>query len=155
MKELFIIISMLAFTNIGLSQNSILIGSVTDTSKTQLPFVNIIIKGADSIRLGTISDIKGSFEFSNIKPQQYKLLVSCLGFQIYKANVEIKKNDTLNLNIILHSTSHNLSEVVVQGKLIEQYADKNIYNITTQEKKGVTSAFGILKLLPKIKKVKL
>ena len=150
MKELFIIISMLAFTNIGLSQNSILIGSVTDTSKTQLPFVNIIIKGADSIRLGTISDIKGSFEFSNIEPQQYKLLVSCLGFQIYKANVEIKKNDTLNLNIILHSTSHNLSEVVVQGKLIEQYADKNIYNITTQEKKGVTSAFGILKLLPKI-----
>ena len=131
-------------------QNILLKGSITDTNKTPLPFVNIVIKSYDSIPNGTLTDMQGNFEFKNIKPQKYIVMISYLGFEKYKETIDLKNKDTLNLNIILKTTSKNLSEVVVQGKLIEQYADKNVYNITQKDTKTASAAFDVLKILPKL-----
>ena len=58
-------------------------GTIKDkTSKTALPYVNVILKTAKDTAFvtGTVSNEEGRFTLSNIKPNDYFLEVSYIGY---------------------------------------------------------------------------
>ncbi|WP_179830317.1 carboxypeptidase-like regulatory domain-containing protein [Spirosoma fluviale] len=68
-------------TTSALSQTTIT-GSVRDATGKPLPFISIALLNArdSSLITGTISKETGSYTFENIKPGQYKLMVSAVGY---------------------------------------------------------------------------
>lgn len=61
------------------AQNGVLFGSVIDKSdRTPLPGVNIILRGTT---VGTSTDFDGKFEIRNIRPGEYSVEVSFIGFE--------------------------------------------------------------------------
>ncbi len=119
-----ILLSIFAFANGHLfAQNKTVAisGTVKDkTAKTVLPFVNVILKTEkDTIFVtGTVSNEEGRFTLSNIKPNNYLIEVSYIG---YKTKKQILYVGTLSEflevpPIELEESSQTLSEVTVSAK---------------------------------------
>ena len=92
---------------------------LSESDKEPIPFSNVILKaGGDSAFVaGTISKENGQFILSRIKPGNYILHSSSIGFKpITQAIFVGSASEYLNLgNIILSPSSKTLSEVEVSG----------------------------------------
>ena len=73
-----------------------------------------------AVRLGedylwAITDVDGTFAFSNVQPGEWPIEVSCLGYQTVVRKVKIG-GDVQEVDIILHESSLALDEVLVTAK---------------------------------------
>ncbi|WP_166664888.1 TonB-dependent receptor [Pedobacter metabolipauper] len=92
-------------------------GSVTDTAKTAIPNVKVMII-ADQDTLGTETDDDGNFSISKISAAKFSVKVSILGYQDFTAGytfTEKEKHKRLG-NIIIKMSSNMLKEVVISAK---------------------------------------
>lgn len=96
--------------------NKRVIGSVTDTSKTALSDVNImLIAGKDTLR--TVSAEDGYFSFSKIKSETFLLKVTAIGYQDFSRSYSFGKEKQLEIKeLVLKLSSNTLKEVVVKAK---------------------------------------
>jgi len=96
--------------------------------------VNIVVLGT---YLGASSDADGFYLIQNIKPGEYTLAVSYIGYKvIQKTDVRIKEGETLTLNFELESTALALGqEIVVIGEkpLIQFDETSTTRTVTEQE----------------------
>jgi iron complex outermembrane receptor protein len=81
---------------------------------------------SDSESKTTITDTKGSFEFSDLSGQNYKLTISSIGFETY--NQEASVNQTLS--IILETFETLLQDVEVLGRAHKDYNSDYSYSAT-------------------------
>lgn len=91
--------------------------SVTDTTETTLPGVNVsLIIGNDTIK--TITDEYGGFSFSKINADRFVLRLSTVGFHHFEAEYSFSEKERHKRlgNIELRPTSQTLDEVVIKGK---------------------------------------
>ena len=94
------------------SQSTSLSGKIiTSKSGKPLPGANIYFKGTN---IGTASNNKGLYEFNNIKPGSYSLIVSFNGFKRISREVEIIEGRN-EMDFSLEESNNNLGEVVVTG----------------------------------------
>lgn len=108
MKSL--IISFLIIFCLGINAQSIS-GKVT-SNNTELPYVNIYLKGTQK---GAVSKEDGSFEISNIKTGTYTIIASFTGYQTQKKIINIvSENQIVNFDL---TESEILNEVIVTGTL--------------------------------------
>ncbi len=84
---------------------------VNEKTGAPLAYANIFIR---KLKIGTISNLKGEFEFNNLRRGEYRLTVSYLGFKKKTIRFELKKN--LTLLIQLRPSLIQLSETIVKGK---------------------------------------
>jgi TonB-linked SusC/RagA family outer membrane protein len=135
MKSNLFALTFLFITYFSYSQEYEVSGVVKDASGTQLPGVNVVIKGTTK---GTATDFDGNFQLSNV-PSGSTLVFSFLGFITF----EYKVSKSEEVNIILKEDAQALNEVVVIG-------------YGTQKKREVTGAVSTVdsKTLEVLKPVK-
>lgn len=97
---------------IGFAQTGKISGIIIDkTSQETLIGVNVSIEGSMS---GATTDIDGKYEITDLTPGIYKLIFSYIGYTDKSvANVEVKANETVSLNVSMDLATNELAEVQV------------------------------------------
>lgn len=87
-------------------------GIVKDENNEILIGVNVMIK---EIRIGCASDLKGNYSIRNIKPGDYTLEVSCVGYEKHAQKIRIREGQIIEINISLKSTAFQIGGIEVIG----------------------------------------
>jgi iron complex outermembrane receptor protein len=90
----------------------VLSGKIADSSGELLAGAAVQLKSKD-IKLGTIANTKGVYEFTDIKKGDYIVSVSFLGFQTISKNISITQTTTINFK--LPESSYMAEEVIVSS----------------------------------------
>jgi outer membrane receptor protein involved in Fe transport len=110
-------------------------GNIKDkASQEAMSFVNIILRNTDSTFVsGTISDEKGLFTLKEVKPGDYILETSFIGYNNYSAPLFVGSNSQyINLGTILMDESvEQLGEVTITGQreAVNEAMDKKTYSV--------------------------
>ena len=76
-------------------------GKITTADDQPAAYVSVQIKNST---IGTITDVNGNFEIGKIKPGEYILHISLLGYNDQEIGVTIKTNEVVNFKIHLKQT---------------------------------------------------
>ncbi len=113
------------------SQTYSVSGFVKDTGGTPLPYANILLLNADSVRVsGTSSDESGYFSIDGIAPDLYFFQPQYFGYSARPVPVEVRSDLRLGA-LILSEDAEQLDEVVVTRKrpVIERQADRVVFKV--------------------------
>ena len=97
------------------AQLSTISGIVTN-NREPVEFANIYLEEA---KKGTTTDEAGAFFINRIRPGEYTLRVSYIGYKTYNTNITVKYGQDLNLDISLEPDDVQGEEVVITGTLKE------------------------------------
>lgn len=114
-----IVFVMLLVHTINISAQSVILGRITEKNNTPVAGATVLLLNhADSAYIaGTTSDFDGKFELANVKPGNYILSFSMIGYKKINVPQQITQNTTNKLgDIILEEDSYMLSNVTVIGK---------------------------------------
>lgn len=107
----FFIFLLIISWQLGSSQSGKIIG-IIQLEQSKAGFVNIRIP---ELCIGTVSEANGYYELKNIKPGNYKLVVSLIGYVTQEKNIEIMDSITLINDFYLLKSESTLNEVVISG----------------------------------------
>ena len=94
------------------AQTGAIKGTVVSKDGSPLPSAHILIKDRKLVSFTT--DL-GAFELKNIPAGLQAIRVSIVGFETQEIQVMIQENQTLEMNLTLTESAHQLNEVVVKG----------------------------------------
>ncbi len=139
---LFILLTSLIATK---AQTTIITGKITYENKN-LAFANVLLQGTT---FGTITDSLGYYQFKNIANGDYKIKVSCVGYNKIEKNIIVKSEDSLIVNFDLLVLSNSLNEVVVTGtqkltKRLESPVNVEVYTPTYFKKNPTPNIYEAL-----------
>jgi hypothetical protein len=104
------IIFCLFFPFVALAQNGVITGKVTATDGTSpIAQANIFLSNTT---FGTTTEPNGDFTLSGLKPGQYTLVVSIVGFEDYSKSIYVG-SEPIRLDIKLSSKINELREVTI------------------------------------------
>ncbi|MEN8156831.1 MAG: carboxypeptidase-like regulatory domain-containing protein [Bacteroidota bacterium] len=114
-------------------------GVITDAATNEpIAYANVALEGTSN---GTITDDKGFYSLKMIKPGDYRVRATYVGYADAAASVSVTAGDVIKLNLSLHITSIQGEEVTItamargQAKAINtQIAAKNIKNVVSEQK---------------------
>lgn len=118
--------------------------------------VVLLFNSNDSIKLaGTGTDGIGFFAFNNISFGKYRIEVSFIGYNVYKAkNIQLDNNNSIiNLDSIKLSTGHySTDEIVVEDEkpLMEFNDEKKVFNTEKLMTSKGGTALDVLKKIPMV-----
>lgn len=125
-------------------------------TKASLPFVNIVLKTeSDSAFVtGTITNEEGRFSITGVKPNNYYLEISYVGYVTQKIMLYVGSlSEFLNVpNIELTEEAKILNEVVVKGKVdnINEKMDKKTFSVKDNVSQSGGSVLQAMQNLPGI-----
>lgn len=135
MKQLLLIFFIaLCSAHLQAQNNTAVTGKIIDKKdKSELIGVTVLLKGTS---FGTTTDENGRFVLKNLKPADYTVEVSYIGYKkVVQTGVKLKANETKDIGVIaLEEASANIDEVVVLGKkpLVEIDKGQSINTITKE-----------------------
>lgn len=120
-------------------QTGILTGTVTEASSgDQLIGASLVLDGTTR---GTASDMNGNFTIRNITPGVYTLVVSYIGYDRQRIEIEIEAGEELRLDIELAWSGVSGDEVLISAQargqtsaINEQVRSRTITNIVSSER---------------------
>lgn len=121
MKGIFCFWMMFLLGSMGFAQNTSVTvsGQVKDASEV-LPFVNVVLNSASDTAFvtGTVTDMEGRFTMADVRPGNYLLQVSYIGYTTKWQSVFVGNlSPFLDLNVIsLDAGTEQLDEVVIEAK---------------------------------------
>ncbi|MEQ3656661.1 MAG: TonB-dependent receptor [Dokdonia sp.] len=141
MKKIIVFIfCSFAFYNLTFAQSGNLTGVISDEQGLAVPFASIIVTGSNK---GTVSDTNGKFLILNVPPGKQTILVEYLGYADQEIEVDVKENNTIELNVLLKTQSEELKGVILTGfssgqakALNTQKNKQNITNIVSADQVG-------------------
>ena len=98
-------------------------GKITTADDQPAEYVSVQIKNST---IGTITDEKGNFEIRKIKPGEYILHISLLGYSDQEIGVTIKSNEVVNLKIQLKQTYAELQNIILEASKQSKYVETKI-----------------------------
>ena len=96
----------------AIAQNSGIRGTIMDNNNTVLSGATVTIK---ELQQSAKTDAQGNFSFSALKPGNYTITVTYLGFNPSDQLINLSSTGTTTVNFHLISDQNNLEEVVVIG----------------------------------------
>lgn len=125
---LLISLTILLFNTPSIAQDLAIKGQVIDELNQPLVGAHISLRSATD-ELNGISDNEGKFEFKNIKSQDYQLIISVLGYELYKKDIpQSKLGEYLTINLSPSATA--LQEVEVLGRARKDYTSDYSFSAT-------------------------
>lgn len=113
---LFFSIFLTSFT--CFTQNGTLKGKVVDEYNKAVPFASVILENTEK---GTDTDENGEFEFNNLSPELYTIIVRSIGYETKKVYEILVTNTKPSIvNITLLESSEDLLELVVTATNFEK-----------------------------------
>ena len=82
-----------------IAEMGIVRGRVVDTENHTLPGASIFI---EDLHTGVVSDIDGFYILPNLKPGEYKVKVTYVGYSPFEMKIKISGGKTVEKNIILY-----------------------------------------------------
>src|SRR5574344_1094250 len=109
-------------------------------------YATVVLQKADSSFVsGIISDKSGRFRFDEMKDGDYRVVISCIGFNDKKINFKLQNHNADLGDIVLDSMTHQLKEVVIQGTKVIRAQDKQVALPTKFQLKASTNGVDLLK----------
>lgn len=154
--RLLLITSMTLFSTVLWAEPSAVVkGRVTDNKNQPVQFATAALVNSSTKELvkGQVCNDKGEFVIERVKPGEYTLSVSMVGYaknESEKIVVDGKRNGVVEKNIVLNEVTHQLNnvEVVAKKKFIEQQADKMVINPEASITTASENVYDILKKTP-------
>ena len=145
----------LLFNGLATVAQTTLSGSVRTIDNKPLPYVSLALLNARDSTLvkGAISRETGGYTFDNIRPGQYRLAASAVGYAPGRTPVvQVGQNPITLPELTLHETQKTLSEVTVsaQKPMYEQQADRLVVNVQNSITAAGGSALDVLERSPGI-----
>ncbi len=113
-------------------KNAIIRGNVYDKNGGQpVPFANVILRGST---LGATTDLNGFFQISNVKPGNYSLFVSFVGYDSLDQKVSVAAGDIAYKSFYLTETTQSLETVEISARREERRATTLVSKITVTQK---------------------
>jgi len=99
---------------------------------------------------GCLTDLRGNFMMTKVKPGTYTLVVSMVGYLNYTQNVNVANKDLILKNIHLQENAHLLKEVEVTGTAAQMVVkgDTTEFNATAFKTAQNAVVEDLLKRLP-------
>lgn len=128
----------------GFAQTATVKGNIT-SSNHPADNVSVVLKGT---KIGTVTDNNGNYEIKNIKPGNYTLKVSAVGFSSKEKSITVQAGDEILENFAMSSSSEGLEEVFVRSNTnkytksesdyvsrmsIKNLENAQVYNVVTKE----------------------
>ena len=130
MKKLYYVFVFIILVSRSLFGQGNIKGSIIDHNNLSVPGAHVELQGTD---FRDITDINGHFNFFDVKPGSYNLVVSFIGYAEQSNAIEVLENDDLELSIVLDQ-ANVLEEITINGRLEGQAKalnnQKNRLNIT-------------------------
>lgn len=155
--RLFFILISLIITSVASAQvSSVTISGVVknETDKSAIPYVNVVIKTEkdSAFVTGTVTNEEGWFSIANIKPGNYRLEVSFMGFENKKQPLFVGSlSEFLDIPVIeLDERSTVLEGVVIQAELtgLSNALDKKTYSVADNISQSGGSVLQSMQNLP-------
>lgn len=83
---------------------------VTKASKTPVPQASVFLSNSS---FGTSTSGDGSFQLNRLRPGQYTLVVTSIGFQDYTQKIQVEEDHALNIEVDLEPKVVELHEVTI------------------------------------------
>ncbi|QTE23562.1 TonB-dependent receptor domain-containing protein [Polaribacter cellanae] len=137
------------------AQKGTVTGTVLDKeTKQTIPYANIILKVADKIISGGITDDYGKFKVSKIELKTYNLQIQFIGFKPISKTITFNKNQTkIDLgNILLEEDAVSLNEIAITSErsTIVQKVDRKVISIGKDLTTVGASASDIMTNIPSV-----
>jgi iron complex outermembrane receptor protein len=118
MRRLYMFLLFLLVTQTTFSQLAILKGRVLTTDGQPAAFVNIKIKNQDKsgAQKTAVTNENGRFLIKNLSAGVFTVTVSHIQLKTKESVVDLRENETSNLDISLDENSGQLDEVIVRGQ---------------------------------------
>ena len=140
---LFIILSFSAS-----AQKVKLKGTILDEGKKNLVAATVRCFVTDTcFCAGNVTDENGHFEIQLPGVDEYKLIVSYLGYKDYTMRLKIDKKDLQLEPIVLQSDAKNIDEVVVTGSQVTRTTDKVLYFPSKEQLRHASDGYNALALM--------
>lgn len=107
-------------------------GVIKDPSDAPIPGITIKVSG---LTKATTSNQKGEYQFLNIKPGQYTLIYSGIGFKTLEKKVEVKDGKESLVEVMLQENTIELNTVTVVGRTEVQEVNRQSFNVTAIDAK--------------------
>ncbi|MFZ4456724.1 MAG: outer membrane beta-barrel protein [Bacteroidales bacterium] len=146
---------LMTFTTAYAKSNNIVKGKVVDNKNQPVEFATALLRksNSDEVVQGAICNPKGEFKIEKVRPGDYTLTISMIGYEKATTSVfRIEQQETgiIEQNITLKEEIHQLKEaqVVAKRKYVEQLADKLVVNPEASPTTASENVFEILKKVP-------
>jgi len=127
-------------------------GIIKDDNDELVIGVNVMIK---ELRIGCASDLKGNYSIRNIRPGEYTLEISCVGYEKYTQKIKIMEGQIIEINVTLKTTAFQIGGIEVIGTntlLPSDVATKTTITSGEIEHFQAASLKDVLDLVPGIQK---
>ena len=156
MKKLFVTaLCLTAFTSVFCQSN--IKGILIDEGQnTVIEYANVALyqQKDSSLVTGTVSSPDGSFEIKNVKPGNYYLIAQFMGYNSKTIdNIEVSKNQNVNLNNIQLSANQKLlDEIEVTGEKVTTVnkIDRQVYAADQFESAKGGNATDLIRNMPSV-----
>ena len=118
MKQFYLTVTLVLFLSISAYAQRSIQSTVFDSKNGQpieLGTVRLLRQTDSTLVQGCNTDLKGSFMLSKVKPGNYILAVSSIGYLKYYKNFAMQQKDVILKSIQLSENAHLLKEVEVKG----------------------------------------
>ncbi|MFG6686999.1 outer membrane beta-barrel protein [Mariniflexile sp. HNIBRBA6329] len=117
---------------ISVTQNFVLTGNVVDDRSFPVSFSNVVLYNAENFTFveGTTTNENGEFQFENLKPNNYTIIVSYLGFEENKSTINLDKTKSIG-TIVLKEKIETLDGITVVAKrpTVNRLVDRLVFNV--------------------------
>lgn len=107
MKQLFFLITLMICSLSFGQENSSLQGNILDGELFNEPLLMATVS-IENTTLSTHTNFHGKFEFDNLTPGTYNIIVQFLGYETIKLPVTITSGETINVQASLQSKTLSL-----------------------------------------------
>ena len=157
LKKLLVLFSLLLTVSFAAGQKITLTGKIKESVKGEaVPYVNVVllVKADSAFVKGTVTNNQGRFVLEEIKPGDYILQYSFMGFETGFDNVNVGRlSEYLDLGeFVIYESAENLEEVEISSRRdeVQKALDKKSYNIDENISQQGGSLLQALQNLPGI-----
>jgi hypothetical protein len=126
---------------------------LNDSTPAQFASVGLLQLPDSSIVSGVITLTDGGYTFEQVKPGDYVIKVSFLGYEIVHHPVTLQAETNVSVeDIYLAEASTNVGEVTIVGERLKgkELVDRTSYSIPPLVAKSSTNGYELLKKIPQV-----
>jgi outer membrane receptor protein involved in Fe transport len=131
-KKLFLFLAICLFSVSFTFGQTVISGMISD-AKTKEPLVGVSVQIKGKV-IGTITDVKGKFEFTTSTPLPIQLVISSVG---YKTQEYAVNSENAAINVSLEDQDIMGQEVVVSASRVEQSVMKSPVTVEKLDLRGI------------------
>lgn len=120
------------FSSANAQQNASISGSVTDSTGVIIG-ASALLKGT---KIGATTDANGRFQIKNVKPGNYTLLLSYIGFKTISREINLVEGQSLQLNLRLQSNLNDLEIIDIKGRTVANELKQSAFTVNAIELKN-------------------